>query len=335
MKTSSYRLFFTSLMTAFLVLIVFANGYADVENSITQSYEVGPGGLLTLVTERGSIEVKSTKAERVEVEVIRKVAVDNDEKANKILNDFVIEFQHSERDVTIQAEFKTHNLFFGSDGRNRLKVRYLIVVPEKYNLELKTSGGSISIEDLEGQVHSKTSGGSLQFGNIKGPVRGETSGGSIELKRCIGTADIKTSGGNINIGEIDGNVEAKTSGGSIQILRAKGSVSAKTSGGNIRVKEVMGPIIASTSGGSVSTYISRQPQSNCDLRTSGGNIEIYLFDDIAIDVDAETSGGKVVTDFPVTIQGELKKSVLEGKINGGGPELLLRTSGGHIKLHSR
>jgi DUF4097 and DUF4098 domain-containing protein YvlB len=112
-------------------------------------------------------------------------------------------------------------------------------------------------------------------------------------------------------------------------------VNAKTSGGNIRVKELMGPITANTSGGSVSAYISRQPESNCDLRTSGGKIEIYLVDDIAINVDAKTSGGKVVTDFPVTVQGELKKSVLVGKINGGGPELLLRTSGGNIKLFKR
>ena len=335
MKTRSHDLFLSISMTAFLVLFILTHGYADVEHSINQSYGVGPGGLLTLVTERGSIDVKSSKSARVEVDVIRKVAVDDEEKARKILDNFVIEFQHSKRDVTIHAGFKKHRFSFWDDGRKLLKIRYLIMVPEKYNLELKTSGGSISIENLEGQVHSKTSGGSLQFGDIRGPVSGETSGGSIKIERCTGTSVIKTSGGSIKIGEIDGDVEAKTSGGSIQIRRAKGSVNAKTSGGSIMVKEVMGPIIASTSGGSVSTYISRQPQSNCDLRTSGGNIEIYLFGDIAIDVDAETSGGKVVTDFPVTVQGELKRSVLEGKINGGGPELFLRTSGGHIKLHRR
>lgn len=335
MKARSHRLFFTILIVAFLILHVFDNVYADVKDLTTQSYEVGSGGLLTLETERGSIEVKTSKAERVKVEAIREVAVDNDKKANKILNNFAIEFQHSERDVTIKAEFKKRKLFFWDDGRSRLKVHYLISVPEKYNLTLKTSGGSISVDNLEGVIHSKTSGGSLHFGNIKGPVQGKTSGGSISLDRCIGTVDIRTSGGNIKIGEVDGNVKAETSGGSIQIQSAKGSLNAKTSGGNIRVKELMGPIIANTSGGSVSAYISSQPESNCDLRTSGGKIEIYLVDDIAINVDAKTSGGKVVTDFPVMVQGELKKSLLVGKINGGGPELLLRTSGGNIKLFKR
>ena len=84
MKARSHRLFVTILIVAFLILHFFDNVYADVEDLITQSYEVGSGGLLTLVTERGSIEVKTSKAERVKVEIIREVAVDNDKKANKI-----------------------------------------------------------------------------------------------------------------------------------------------------------------------------------------------------------------------------------------------------------
>jgi DUF4097 and DUF4098 domain-containing protein YvlB len=335
MKTRPHNLLFAVLVTAFLDLFLFTRGYADVQSSIHKSYEVGPGGRLTLITDRGSVEVKSSKTEIVKIEVIRKVRTGSDEKADKILNNFVIDFEHSERDVTIRAEFKKRHLFFWDDARNHLKVRYLIQVPEKYNLDLKTSGGSIVVDKLEGRIYGRTSGGSLQFGDIKGPVRGETSGGSITMERCMGATEVRTSGGSIKIGEVDGALNARTSGGSIQIRYAKGRVNAETSGGNIRVTEVMGPIVATTSGGSVWAYLSRQPQSNCDLRTSGGNIEIDLPYGIAFDVDARTSGGRVVTDFPVTVRGELKKSALEGKINGGGPRLSLRTSGGHIKLHRR
>ena len=51
-----------------------------------------------------------------------------------------------------------------------------------------------------------------------------------------------------------------------------------------------------------------------------------------LDVDAKTSGGSVSTDFPVTVMGELKRSALKGKINAGGPQMYLRTSGGNIRL---
>ena len=50
-------------------------------------------------------------------------------------------------------------------------------------------------------------------------------------------------------------------------------------------------------------------------------------------VNAGTSGGRVRTEFPVTIRGEISKRKLQAKINGGGPELYLRTSGGSIYLN--
>jgi len=311
-----------SLIAGLIIIGLTASAYSDVEDVIKKSFDVGYGGRLTVIT-----------PEKVNVEIIRKVDTYSEKEAEEILNNFVIDFRHSGKDVTIEAEYDKERRSFWDDIFRRIKVRYIISVPEKYNVDLKTSGGSISVDDLEGEVLAKTSGGSLHFGDIKGPVTGNTSGGSISLDGCVGNAEVKTSGGSIKIGQVDGNIEARTSGGSIHIESAKGSVVAKTSGGGIDVREVMGTIDASTSGGSVTAHLSKQPQANCELSTSGGSINVYLADDIAVDVDAKTSGGRVITDFPVTVQGELKKSAMIAKINGGGPQLYLRTSGGNIKLN--
>jgi DUF4097 and DUF4098 domain-containing protein YvlB len=112
----------------------------------------------------------------------------------------------------------------------------------------------------------------------------------------------------------------------------KGNVVARTSGGGIHVDDVMGSIDARTSGGSVTARISRQPEDDCRLTTSGGSVTVSLAKDIRVDVDASTSGGRVSTDFPVTLRGEISKRSLRAKINGGGPELYLRTSGGSIHI---
>jgi DUF4097 and DUF4098 domain-containing protein YvlB len=304
-----------------------------IEDKIERSFKVGSGGKLTLETDRGSIEVKSREADAVEVEIIRRVKAWDQEGADKILEDFEIDFTQSGNDVHIRAGFKKDMDGFWRwvDG-NRLQLHYMISVPTKYNLDLKTAGGSISVGDLEGEVRSRTSGGSLHFGRVQGPVWGRTSGGSITLSGCAGTVDVETSGGSINIGETSGDVVAHTSGGSVNIGRTKGSVVAKTSGGSITVEDATGKVEAATSGGSVRANISTQPQSDCCLETSGGSVTVHLPDTIAVDVDAKTSGGSVKTEFPVTVQGELSRSALTAKINGGGPKLLLRTSGGNIHL---
>ncbi|MCK4835614.1 MAG: DUF4097 family beta strand repeat protein [Candidatus Aminicenantes bacterium] len=286
-------------------------GFGD---TVEKSFQVSKGGNLIVQTDIGAIEVRSGQDDRVRVKVIQKARANTRKKARRILKDFVLDMQQRGNDVIINGDYKRHKHWFSWFRRNRLRIRFEITVPPVYNVNLRTSGGSISVSNLEGQVESRTSGGSLHFGMINGPVFGKTSGGSIRLKGCVGDAEVRTSGGSITIGKVEGEVDAHTSGGSI------------------RVEEVMGSIQASTSGGSIKASVSKQPEGDCRLTTSGGTIRLYLAEDIKLNIDARTSGGRVRTDFPVTLEGELSRRKLYGKINGGGPEFYLRTSGGSIYI---
>jgi len=314
------------------IVFLFANAFADIEDTVEKSFKVGDNGTLTVSSQQGSIEVQAAGSNEVKIIIHRKFDTNSEKEKERILEDYNFEFKQSGDDVSLTVTHKDHDGFFGI-GRSRLQLRFVITVPQKYNVDLATSGGSISVADLHGKVLARTSGGSLTFGQIQGPVTGKTSGGSISLQGCSGDADVRTSGGSIRLGQVDGQVSAHTSGGSITIDKAKGNVMATTSGGGIDVKEVMGTIQASTSGGSVKASLSQQPTADCKLSTSGGSITVTLAPEIKLDLDAATSGGRVVTEFPVTVQGELSKTRLQTEINGGGPNLTLRTSGGSIYIN--
>lgn len=318
MKAGFFKTFFyVTIICVFSLGLVscsisetWAGGSEDV---MTRSFDVSEGGALTMDVERASIEVNTQNGETVKVKVVLKAKTSSKSRAQEIFDDYKMDFKHTGSDVTVEADWEGGSGFFS--GGNRIRVHFMVTVPEQYDLDLKTSGGSISVSDIEGEVKAKTSGGSLKFETVKGKVLGNTSGGSIRLQGCTGDADVKTSGGSIRIGKVHGEVKANTSGGSI------------------KVDEVMGRINANTSGGSISAYISKQPAGDCSLRTSGGSITAKLAKGIKVDVDAKTSGGRVTTDFPVTIRaGELSKHKLQARINGGGPELYLRTSGGSIRI---
>lgn len=314
-----------------LALVYLASGaalLAQVEDTVQRSFQVGSGGLLTLRADLGSVRVQSHPGDTVEVEVRRRVRGSAAE-AEEVLRNLRLDIQQRGGDVSVEAEYQ-RRLF--SWGRNPLSLEFNILVPSRYNLDLRTSGGTISVSDLEGEIRAGTSGGSLRFGSIRGPVQARTSGGNIELAGSEGRAEVSTSGGSIRIGEVAGDVTAKTSGGSISISRARGSVTAETSGGSIKVEDVSGHLQASTSGGSVTATISEQPRDGSRLATSGGSVNLYLAEHVGLDVDARTSGGRVVTDFPITVQGVLERTSMRGSINGGGPSLTLRTSGGNIHL---
>lgn len=312
---------FRNITMSFALPLLFlsaAGAHADTQK---RSFEVSSGGRLKIDTDLGSINVRSHGKNVVEVEVAT---------SGSGADRFSVDFDQQGDQVMVRGNYtKGATSFFG--WGNNPRVKFVVMVPERFDVDLETSGGSVAVDDLEGDVRIDTSGGSIDLGKIRGPVRANTSGGSIALESSTSNAELETSGGSIKVGDVDGFVKADTSGGSIHIARSRGEVDADTSGGSIRVDEVMGAIRAETSGGSVKAYISQQPQADCRLSTSGGGVTVYLADGLSVDLDAHSSGGRVSSEFEVDASRRTKDSLV-GTLGGGGPELYLRSSGGGVDV---
>jgi hypothetical protein len=52
----------------------------------------------------------------------------------------------------------------------------------------------------------------------------------------------------------------------------------------------------------------------------------------SVSIDATASGGSVNSEVPVTVQGKIERGSLRGDMNGGGPTLRLRSSGGGVRI---
>jgi len=337
------------LLTAALACSIFLYA-AETEDRVRKTAPVSSATGLTLNAEVGSIRIQPGDDKSVEVEVYFRGDPPSRAEFDRMLRDFTLDVAQQGSEIRVTGAFhqgwkpmlSVWPVIFGHPiCRNGQcleystwlrEVEYRVTVPHKFNAQAETSGGSISVSDLAGDVSAHTSGGSLNFGQIDGTVTGRTSGGSITLARGKGRALLHTSGGSIHITEVGGDVDASTSGGGISIERASGRVKAHTSGGSIEVREVTGAIDASTSGGGVTASLQGQPKEECRLSTSGGSINVSLARDIHVDLDASTSGGSVWTDFPVSNDGDRHHRELHAPLNGGGPLLYLHTSGGGISV---
>jgi hypothetical protein len=317
---------FSGFVICFAVIFSFNGLWAVPPDSLTQTFEVAPGGVLKVSAEHGSVEVTSGGSDQVQIEVVPKGW-----GLDELQDDFTISFDQSGNDVLVEIKRKSSLTKWFNFGRSKGFVLYA-TVPFEFNVDLGTSGGSIAVADLKGEVKTTTSGGGLSFGQIEGPIWGRTSGGGIQLNECNGNVDVETSGGGIKIGAVDGTLRAHTSGGSISIESASGSADLATSGGSIRIENVAGQIKAKTSGGSIEAALLEQPEGDCYLGTSGGSVTVELASNLRFDVDAKTSGGQVKTELPMSVRGTIGKTKVQGELNGGGPKLVLRTSGGDIRI---
>lgn len=311
-----------ALMIATLLVTPIA--HAAVDSPIHRTFNVSSGGTLTLDTDIGDVRV-NTGGSGVTVDVKRHA------RSEEIMRDFDVTFEQSGNDVTIRAKYDrgTSRWF---NWNNDIDASFVITVPSTYNLRVNTSGGDVRIGDISGQVYARTSGGNLEIGKINGEVDGRTSGGDVTVDGATGRVDVRTSGGGVRIGAVTSSVQARSSGGSIEVRRVTGDLYAHTSGGGIVVEDAMGAVDAETSGGSIRARLSQQPRGDSRMSTSGGGITLSVAPNVALDLDAHTSGGDVDSDIPVTILGKQSDSSLQGKINGGGPRLVLRSSGGGIHV---
>jgi hypothetical protein len=210
--------------------------------------------------------------------------------------------------------------------------RITVQVPAKTDVRLSTSGGSVRVSRLTGVVDMHSSGGSLDVAAIEGNVNGGTSGGSIRMRDVHGNIVANTSGGSITITEVRGGLRADTSGGGITIADVSGELRASTSGGSVDVRGAGGRVEASSSGGGVTVrFAPGNSSAALCLRPAAQSIlrSIRARRSPSMPLPRAAASGRTCRS---RFQGKVEQDSLRGDMNGGGPLLRLRSSGGGVRI---
>lgn len=310
---------------------------ADQEDTTRQSFEVDPGGTLIVDTDTGDIRVRSGASREVTITIHQNFRTSNRSEIEDIRDRLHIDMDQRGNDVIVTVELdRPARRWFGytNDG-NHLQLSFDIRVPERFNADLETSDDDIIVGDLTGDIVCRTSDGDIRISDIDGPIRASTSDGDITLGRIAGTVTLKTSDGDIEADSIGGDIDATTSDGNIIIEHAAGFARMKTSDGNIRLAEIDGAVDAKTSDGNLIVMFIGQPDRNCRMTTSDGDITVHLQPSCRFSLDARANDGDISAEGLTVKLGRRDKHHLVADLNGGGPELYLRTSDGNIDIRER
>ncbi len=303
-----HKLIFNLIVILAFAATVRAHSSDDEKTATTKSFTVTKGGTLEVSTNNGEIRITTWTKNEVSVKV-RGIEEDDDRDRLRITQ--------SENTVRVET--------WESDE----EVRFDISIPTQFNVDLRTSVGTIEIKgELIGRLEGTTSAGDIRLGNVGGEVDMRTSGGDIRTGKMDGTATLKTSGGNITVESSTGELDIRTSGGEITVGDVGKSLRASTSGGNVDVGNIGGDADLSTSGGNVN---AGKITGKATLKTAGGDIELGGARGSVI---AKTSGGNVVLE---EIFGSVEARTAGGDVSvemtpGGTGTSKLTSSGGNIKL---
>lgn len=184
--------------------------------------------------------------------------------------------------------------------RQKAKVHIEVRVPKDGSLRVNTSDGSVRADGLSGTIDLQSEDGSLVVHSLAGKIGLHTRDGSVDGS------------------DLDGQCDASSGDGSIRIAGRFDVLKVKSGDGSISVAAGHGSRI----------------QSSWDIDSGDGGIDVALPTDLSLDIDASSRDGRVRSDIPISMDGNLTKSRVRGKLNGGGQPLTIHSGDGSIRLRS-
>ncbi len=185
------------------------------------------------------------------------------------------------------------------DARGEFDIR----VPSRFDVEIESMGGGVTIHNVEGQFAGSTMGGGLTLSGLKGKISLSTMGGSVNLTKSHLDGEVSTMGGEVVIEEVTGNVTGSSMGGKVIHKKSgaggkpSGEVNISTMGGEVNVDDAPSGAELMTMGGDIHVGSAK---NHVSAKTMGGDVRIDSVDGW---VKAETMGGNI----EVTVTGDPSK----------------------------
>lgn len=159
--------------------LVFANptkfgGKHTKEKKVKKEFTVNKDALLNVQNSYGNIDIATWSENRIVIEVQIKTNSDNEEKAQKKLDQISINFSGTASEVSAVTKFNTKKSsswsFWGNsnDSNVAMEINYTIKMPISNLVNLNNDYGAISLDKLEGTAIINCDYGQLLVGELRG-----------------------------------------------------------------------------------------------------------------------------------------------------------------------
>jgi hypothetical protein len=235
-----------------------------------------------------------------------------------------------------------------------LKARETAEWRKSYQL---SPGGRVEVRNVNGRIEVQPSEGNtveivaLKSARAGSPEAAKEALGRIEIVDSSSGNLIKVEtrlprgGGMFNMGSSEvrytvkvpaaAEVEFATVNGGVEVTGLTGRIKTETTNGGIVGRQIGGPIEASTTNGGVEVEVTRVADNGVRLGCTNGGIKLRLPSDAKANISASVTNGGISADgLPIEVT-ESSRRRLEGRLNGGGPEVRLEGTNGGISIVSR
>lgn len=190
--------------------------YADISNTVVQSFDVNENSHFSLENINGGVKISSWSESVIKVEAI--ISADDQDEFDRVN----VKMQQNDEKVTVVTDYEKSSRW----GNNQsARVTYKVWLPAQTNLsKIELVNGSLTIENVAGEVNAQVVNGSIKATGLASSSEISSVNGSIkvyyqEVSSNLKKIDIETVNGSIKLylpNTINANLDLETMHGSIK-----------------------------------------------------------------------------------------------------------------------
>ncbi|HEX6930487.1 MAG TPA: hypothetical protein VF267_14625, partial [Gammaproteobacteria bacterium] len=241
----------------------------------------------------------------------------------------------------------------GGDGL-AVHVDYELLVPDGIAVTFEDKVGTISAENVNGDLLLDTSSGAITVSGGKGSISADTGSGEIRVSDHAGDVLADTGSGGVTVRKVTGDVDADTGSGGVEIVDVTGDVHIDTGSGGADLENVSGNVLVDTGSGGVDGH-NLQNVRELEIDTGSGSVELdgdfsalerMMIDTGSGGVRMRTRGtlnmhltvsagsGGVRVDLPGMANVRTGRGEFEAKIGNGEGRGVIDTGSGGVRITS-
>ena len=298
-----------------------------------KTFNLKPGGLVTVIGDNGYVRVKSWGKEQVELTMTKWAWDRSERRAQRRLEEIEVDINQSGDRLTIQVldtERQRHfNFFdlFDSDrwghGWEETRVDFDLMVPREVDLDIENDEGEVEITGIKGDVSVEADEGEVNLRDVQfKDLRITADEGEVtceQVKGREGRLSINADEGRVRIEEAEvGDLQVECDEGDILLTRA-GLESFRLT----------------TDEGDIEADLDPTGRGRYQMDADEGDVFVTLPKDASLTLDLETENGHINSDFSLSVERQEEGESAHGRLGKGEARLEIYTQEGEITLEER
>ncbi|HEX7729031.1 MAG TPA: DUF4097 family beta strand repeat-containing protein [Terracidiphilus sp.] len=320
-----------------------------------QTVQIPANASVQIEIPRGDVSITTSDSPNIEVQARVTAYANSDDEAKKIADG-----------VTPHVTVSGNAVLVRSDANDKSRVNLTITVPKTAHTTVNAGRGDITAAGLSGGLNVTAGRGDVHVNAIEGPVVVRFNGGHHDFSAHQVAGDVTLSGdtndltfsevkgkvsvdgeifGDVHIETVDGNVHIHTSvtqleipsltgdmtlnSDELRVTGAKGSVRVTTKSKDVDLSQIYGDTYVENRNGRIA--IAPAGSYNVEAKNEKGDVELTLPPNVSATLNGTTRNGEAISDFPVTVTGDERKTV-SGRIGAGTAKIQLSTENGDLNI---